>query len=109
MKENKNKEAMTAPDWYLKLEAMYLEAFEKKLAADEEMEKVRLSIQTMMENEKLPDVETDLTQTHYYAQSTSRKFNSTNFKKDYPELYEQYATKYSKRAYVAIKLLKQPI
>lgn len=93
-----------APDWYLKLEVKYLEALEKKQAAEAEIDKVRAAIFGMMETDGVKKIETDITSATYTSATISRKFNSTDFKKDYPELYEKYAPRFQKGAYVTIKL-----
>lgn len=93
-----------APDWYLKLEAKYLEALEKKQAAEAEIEKIKSTMLGMMEADGIKNVGTDLTAATYTTASIGRKFNSTKFKEDYPDLYEKYAPKFPKNAYVAIKL-----
>lgn len=101
---NNNKEQIPVPDWYLKLEAKYLEAVERKLSAEAEIDKIKAAMMGLMEADGLKNVGTDLTSATYIAAHTSRKFNSTNFKKDYPELYEKYAPEYHKNAYLTIKL-----
>lgn len=103
----KKAEQIPAPDWYLKLEARYLEAVAQKQAAEEEMEKCKTSMLALMESDKLNKVSTDLTVASLMPESIGRKFNSTDFKKDYPDLYEKYATKYIKSSYVQVKV-KEP-
>jgi hypothetical protein len=92
------------PQWYLELEARYLEALQKKNAAEAEVDKIKATLLGMMETENVKSIATDLTTTTYVAATTSRKFNSTDFKKDHPDLYEQYATKYAKGSYLQIKM-----
>ena len=89
------------------LEAEYLEALAAKQEAEERIEKCKAAMLGMMECDKLTNVSTDLTTAIYTAPSTGRKFNSTNFKKDYPDLYMKYATEYQKGAYVQVKLKEQ--
>lgn len=103
----KKTEQMPVPDWYPKLEAKYLEAVAQKQAAEEEMEKCKTSMLALMEYDKLNKVSTDLTVASLMPESVGRKFNSTDFKKDYPDLYEKYATKYVKSSYVQVKV-KEP-
>lgn len=103
----KKTEQNPAPDWYLKLEAKYLEAIAKKQAAEEEIEKCKTAFLGMMESDKLNKVSTDLTVASLMPESVGRKFNSTDFKKDHPDLYEKYATKYVKSSYVQVKV-KEP-
>ncbi len=103
----KKTEQMPVPDWYLKLEARYLEAVAQKQAAEEEMEKCKTSMLALMGYDKLNKVSTDLTVASLMPESVGRKFNSTDFKKDHPDLYEKYATKYVKSSYVQVKV-KEP-
>lgn len=102
----KEAEQMPTPDWYLKLEAEYLNAFAAKQEAEERIEKCKAAMFGMMEADKLNKVNTDLTVASLLPESIGRKFNSTDFKKDYPDLYDQYATKYVKGSYIQIKLKK---
>jgi hypothetical protein len=103
----KKTEQNPAPDWYLKLEAKYLEAVARKQDAEEEIEKCKAALLGMMESDKLNKVSTDLTVASLMPESIGRKFNSTDFKKDYSDLYEKYATKYIKSSYVQVKV-KEP-
>lgn len=103
----KQEQQLPVPDWYLKLEAKYLEAIAKKQAAEEEIEKCKTAFLGMMESDKLNKVSTDLTVASLMPESVGRKFNSTDFKKDHPDLYEKYATKYVKSSYVQVKV-KEP-
>ena len=58
----------------------------------------------MMIADDLTNIKTDFTQAIYTAPTDSWKFNTTNFKKDYPELFSKYATRYSKAGYLQIKM-----
>lgn len=103
----KQEQQLPAPDWYLKLEARYLEAVAQKQAAEEEMEECKTSMLALMGYDKLNKVSTDLTVASLMPESVGRKFNSTDFKADHPDLYEKYATKYVKSSYVQVKV-KEP-
>lgn len=103
----KKAEQNPAPDWYLKLEAKYLEAVARKQDAEAKIEKCKTALLGMMESDKLNKVSTDLTVASLMPESVGRKFNSTDFKKDHPDLYEKYATKYVKSSYVQVKV-KEP-
>lgn len=98
------KQEQEIPDWYLKLEAKYLEAVMRKQEADAEMEKVRATILGMMETDGVKSISTDLTTVKYVAPFIARKFNSTDFKQDHPDLYKQYSAEYPKNAYIQVKI-----
>ncbi len=104
MATKKKTEQLPAPEWYLKLESKYLEALEKKQAAEAEIEKCKSAMLGLMEADGIKNVGTDLTTATYTAATMGRRFNSTEFKQDHPDLYEKYAPKFPKNAYVAIKL-----
>ncbi len=104
MAKKKQQQQLPAPDWYLKLEAEYLAALEEQQKAEAKVKQAKDAIMAMMIAEKLTNVKTDLTHAIYTAPAESWKFNTTDFKLDYPELFNKYATKYSKQPYLQMKL-----
>ena len=55
-----------------------------------------------MEENGIMKIENDVIRINYYPPNTENKFDSKKFKKDHPELAEQYITINDKKSYIKI-------
>ena len=94
----------TTPEWYLKLEAQYLEELQKQKEIENKIKSIKNSIIAMMNVNGLETIKSDLTISSYVKPIECDRFDSARFKMDHPQLFEQYASKYNRAGYLKITL-----
>lgn len=108
-KEKKNQlEGIMVPDWYLSLEPEVIEVLALEAQVKSRKEKLQTTILTMMEQEGIDSIKSDLTSTSRKQQYESHRFDTARFKAERPEEYEAYSKIITNSASVTLKWLKQP-
>lgn len=108
-KEERNKlEGIMVPDWYLNLEPGIIEVLALEEQIKSRKEKLQTTILTMMENEGIDSIKSDLTSTSRSNATEVNRFDSVRFKTERPDEYAAYCKVVPRSASVTLKLLKQP-
>lgn len=101
-------EGVGIPDWYLMLEPEIIEVLALEMQVKSRKEKLQTTILTMMEQEHIDSIKSDLTSTSRTSPSEYHKFDTPRFKAENPEQYESYCKIISRSGSVTLKWLKQP-
>jgi len=101
-------EGIAVPDWYLSLEPEIIEVMAMEAQLKARKEKLQTTILTMMENDGVDSIKSDLTSASRKKAYEAHKFDSTRFKAEQPEMYESYSKIVSFSSSVSFKWLKQP-
>lgn len=108
-KEKKNHlEGILIPDWYLSLEPEIIEVLALEAQVKSRKEKLQTTLMTMMEQENIDSIKSDLTSTSRSVPTECNRFDVTRFKEERPEEYEAYCKIVSRSGSVSLKWLKQP-
>lgn len=88
--------------------ARMLAYFEQKAKAiKEEEDALKDAIKAEMEARGITKLDTDELQIRYIAQSDTESFNKAAFKRDNPDLYDEYIVMKPRAAYVTIKIKEE--
>lgn len=101
-------EGVMVPDWYLSLEPEVIELIALEAQLKERKEKLHTTLITMMENEGVDIIKTDLTSASRKSASEVTMFDSARFKEERPDDYKIFSKVVSRSASVSLKWLKQP-
>lgn len=108
-KEEKIKmEGIAVPDWYLSLESEIIEVLALEAQVKSRKEKLQTTIHTLMEQEKIDCIQSDLTCTTRSRPTEVNRFDTNRFKDENPGLYESYCKIINRCGSVTFKWLKQP-
>lgn len=108
-KEERNQlEGVLIPDWYLALEPEIIEVLALEEQIKSRKEKLQTTILTMMEQEGIDSIKSDLTSTSHSKATETNRFDSVRFKAERPDEYKAYCKIVPRSASVTLKWLKQP-
>lgn len=108
-KENRiSLEGVEIPDWYLMLEPEIIEVLALEMQVKNRKEKLQTTILTMMEQEQIDSIKSDLTSSSRTAPTEYNKFDVSSFKKERPDEYKAYCKTLPRSGSVSLKWLKQP-
>lgn len=101
-------EGVAIPDWYLSLEPEIIEVLALEAQVKSRKEKLQTTILTMMENEQIDSIKSDLTSSTRKDSYESVRFDTTRFKEENPDEYKAYCKNVSCSASISLKWIKQP-
>ena len=108
-KESKNQlEGIAIPDWYLQLEAEIIEVLALEAQVKNRKERLQTTLLTMMENEQIDSIKSDLTSTTRKGAYESARFDTARFKDENADMYKAYCKHVAVSASVTLKWIKQP-
>lgn len=92
------------PDWFRGMDKAYSKAMEQVAFWQNKADEIKEKIATLMVNEHYHKIDCDLFSATWVDPKKSKKFDSTRFSKEHPDMAEQYYKESMSKGYLTIKV-----